>query len=113
MHTLALLTFIGFVSMLLLGAVSLVKGRRLKCYVKEKHPSLFAELYGDGTLFGKGPRNDVARMRFIHAGIASSATDDSSLCALRLAVRAINRLYLAAFAITVVSFLALILVRHT
>jgi hypothetical protein len=97
--------------MLVIGVVALIKGRRLKTYLMKTKPELFAELYGNGTIFGKSIRNDIARTRFVHSGrLAVDA--DPRLRALRYRVRAVERLYLLAFGVTVAFFIGFLAVAH-
>jgi hypothetical protein len=104
METLAYIVAAGFVAMLLLIPVCLVRGRRLKDHVRRHHPDVFAQIYGEGTFLGKSARNDISRIRFVHGSVGP---DDRPLSKLRESLRTVERLYLLLFVVTVVSFIAL------
>jgi hypothetical protein len=103
METLIWMVGAGVMAMLLLIPTCLVRGRRLKDYVRQHHPDLFGQMYGDGSLLGKSSRNDISRARFVHG---STGPNDSSLSELRVSLRTSERLYLLAFLVTVMSFIA-------
>jgi hypothetical protein len=104
MEALAYIVVAGFSVMLLLIPACLVRSRRLKDHVRQHQPELFAQLYGDGSLLGKSPRNGISRVRFVHG---SAGTHDLSLSELKVSLRAVERLYLLVFIVTVTSLIAL------
>lgn len=110
MKPLFLVLLIAFVLMLVIGGASLIKGRRLKNHIKVRHPELFKRLYGDGIILGKSARNDMARVRFVHGG-SSDFDNDLTLSKLRCSLRNVERFYVVVFAVVIVSFLALSLLR--
>ena len=105
MDTLPYIVAVGFVGMLVLIPECLIRGRRLKDHVRRHHPDVFQQIYVDGTLLGKSPRNDVSRIRFVHG---SAGPNDAALSELRGSLRAVERLYFLVFVVTVVSFIGFI-----
>jgi|SRR5688500_10281252 len=103
MDTLPYIVALGFVGMLLLVPVCLIRGRRLKDHVRRYHRDVFEQIYGDGTLLGKSPRKDISRIRFVHG---SAGPNDAPLSELRGSLRAAERLYFLVLVLTVVSFIA-------
>jgi len=94
---------LSMILMLVLALISLKKGSELSTYLKRSYPDIFMQCYGNGTLFWKSARNDIARVNFVHK-VIPLVESDHQLFALRKSVKVMEVAYMVSLGVAMLSF---------